>query len=58
MRGPLLAIAVSARGTASVHEAAWRYITIPGVTEVSLMNWVAEQAGIGSDAITKWPHKD
>lgn len=58
VRGPLPAIAAHSAEAVCLHEAIWRYITIPGITEVSLMDWLAEQAGIDVDAITKWPHKD
>ncbi|MEV6395284.1 hypothetical protein AB0M39_10975 [Streptomyces sp. NPDC051907] len=58
VRGPLPTVAVHAAETVCLHEAVWRYITVPGITEVSLMGWLAEQAGIDGDAITKWPHKD
>lgn len=58
VRGPMPACALNAAEVVCLHEAVWRYITIPGVTEVALMSWLAEQPGISSDAIVKWPHKD
>lgn len=58
VRGPVAACTLSATDVVCVHEAVWRYITVPGVTEVALMAWLADQPGIGGDAVTKWPHKD
>ncbi|MFE2349401.1 restriction endonuclease-related protein [Kitasatospora cineracea] len=56
--GPKPVHALSATEAVCVHEAIWRYITVPGVTEVELMTWLAEQPGIGASGVAKWPHKD
>lgn len=53
--GPVNVLARDAADVRALHYAVWRYITIPGVTEVALMRWLAKHAGV---TIERWPHKD
>lgn len=55
VRGPVNVMAESAADVVCLHHAVWRYITIPGVTEVALMRWLAKQPDV---VVEKWPHKD
>ncbi len=55
IRGPQEVMAQSGAETMCVHHAVWRYITIPGVTEVALMDWLAKHPEV---QVEKWPHKD
>ena len=53
--GPVPIVAESATDVVSLHHAVWRYITVPGITEVGLMRWLAKHPGVEVD---RWPHKD
>jgi hypothetical protein len=53
--GPVPVAALDAAEVVSLHHAVWRYITIPGTTEVGLMRWLAKHRGVEVD---RWPHKD
>jgi hypothetical protein len=53
--GPVPVEAASAVDVVSLHHAVWRYITVPGVTEVGLMRWLTKHPGVEID---RWPHKD
>jgi hypothetical protein len=53
--GPVPVEAEDATDVVALHYAVWRYITVPGVTEVGLMRWLSKHPGVQVD---RWPHKD
>lgn len=53
--GPVQVEAQSTEDVVCLHHAVWRYMTVPGVTEVALMRWLAKDPAV---AVEKWPHKD
>ncbi|WP_159944021.1 restriction endonuclease-related protein [Nocardiopsis sp. FR6] len=58
LSGPVETEVHSAESAVCLHEAVWRYITVPGVTEVHLMDWLTAQKGINEDDVDPWPGKD
>ena len=53
--GPVDVVPLDATEVLALHYAVWRYITIPGITEVALMRWLTKHPGV---TIERWPHKD